>query len=54
MTLHNANWKTVSDLRDITVQLRQARNAGRWQTEQNLWASLAEAINDLENDEPTG
>jgi hypothetical protein len=42
---------TIAELRELTVQLRQARNAGRWQTESNLWASLSEALDELEKDE---
>jgi hypothetical protein len=42
---------TVAELRLLTVRLREARNAGRWQTEMNLWASLSEALDDLESDE---
>lgn len=41
---------TVAELRILTIRLRSARNAGRWQTEQNLWASLSEALDRLESD----
>lgn len=37
---------TKAELRELVAQLRMARNAGRWQTEQELWARLAEALRD--------
>lgn len=42
---------TVAELRDLTIRLRSARNTGHWQIEQDLWASLSEAIDELEKAE---